>query len=95
MVDRQEEEFDRRGLTFGGLFGRRIHAIDAQNLFCETDKYCREALPSLASARTRIKAKFAPTPAPLPLFFPPKWGINANLSRTIPAPTSDLALQLF
>lgn len=95
MVDRQEEEFDRRGLTFGGLFGRRIHAIDAQNLFCETDKYCREALPSLASARTRIKAKFAPTRAPLLLFFPPKWGINANLSRTIPAPTSDLALRLF
>lgn len=90
MVERQDDEFDRRGLSFNGLFGRRIHAIDAQNLFCETDKYCREALPALASARTRIKAKFTQTPAPLPLFFPPKWGISANL----PASSSDRHLQL-
>ncbi|TGD36358.1 nucleotide kinase domain-containing protein [Brevibacterium aurantiacum] len=79
MVDRQEHEFSRLGLDFNGLYGRRIHAIDAQNLFCETDKYCREAFPALASTRTRIKAKFVETPSALPLFFPPKWRINHSL----------------
>lgn len=79
MVDRQEDEFNRLDLDFTGLYGRRIHAIDAQNLFCETDKYCREAFPGLTSARTRIKAKFVEAPTPLPLFFPPKWEINHAL----------------
>ena len=79
MVARQDEEFARLGLAFGGLFGRKLHAIDCQNLFCETDKYLREAAPGLASNRTRIKAKFAETPGKLPLFFPPKWGINEKM----------------
>ena len=76
MVEHQEAEFDRLGLTFNGLWGRRLHAIDCQGLFCETDKYCREAAPELASARKRIKARFAATPEPIKLYFPPKWGIN-------------------
>jgi hypothetical protein len=76
MVDKQQEEFDRLGLEFHGLWGRPIHAIDAQNLFCETDKYCREALPELASARSRIKAKYTEGKEHMPLFFPPKWGLN-------------------
>jgi hypothetical protein len=76
MVEHQEQEFERLGLEFGGLFGRPIQAIDAQNLFCETDKYCREALPELTSARSRIKAKHVPVSDPVPLFFPPKWNIN-------------------
>ncbi len=76
MVGRQEKEFARLGLAFHGLFGRPLHAIDCQGLFCETDKYCREAAPELASARRRIKARFAPSNQPLPLFFPPKWGLN-------------------
>ena len=46
MVDRQDEEFQRLGLDFPGLFGRPLHAIDCQGLFCETDKYSREAFPS-------------------------------------------------
>lgn len=75
MVERQEEEFGARGLIFNGLFGRPLQAIDVQNLFCETDKYCREALPGLKSARTRIKAKFAPSSEPLGAFFPPKWAV--------------------
>jgi hypothetical protein len=79
MVERQDEEFRSRGLDFPGLWGRPIHAIDAQGLFCEVDKYCREAKPELASARSRIKAKFTPAAAPIRLFFPPKWGINAKL----------------
>ena len=79
MVDRQDEEFIARRLTFHGLWGRRLHAIDCQGLFCETDKYCREAAPDLASARKRIKARFAVSPEPMKLFFPPKWGINGHL----------------
>ncbi|MEO3941668.1 nucleotide kinase domain-containing protein [Paenarthrobacter nicotinovorans] len=81
MVEHQEEEFDRLGLEFTGLWGRPIQAIDAQNLFCETDKYCREAVPSLASARTRIKTKYRQTTQPIRLFFPPKWGINHLLPK--------------
>jgi hypothetical protein len=79
MVENQEAEFKRLGLEFNGLWGRPIQAIDAQNLFCETDKYCREAVPELASARSRIKARYASTPEPMKLFFPPKWGINDRL----------------
>lgn len=75
MVDHQEEEFKRLGYDFDGLFGRKIHAIDAQGLFCETDKYCREAAPQLASARSRIKAKYANPKKQDELFFPPKWNI--------------------
>ena len=76
MVARQDEEFARLGLDFPGLWGRKLHAIDAQGLFCELDKYCREAAPQLKSNRSRIKARFQPN-GPLPsFFFPPKWHIN-------------------
>lgn len=75
MVERQEEEFSRLNLRFNGLWGRPLHAIDCQNLFCEVDKYCRKAAPELVSNRTRIKTKFKPSSKPLPLFFPPKWGL--------------------
>jgi hypothetical protein len=80
MTERQDQEFTRLGLPFVGLWGRPLHAIDCQGLFCETDKYCREAAPELASARTRIKARYTPTPEPIRLFFPPKWAINDSLS---------------
>lgn len=80
MVDHQAEEFARLGLPFDGLWGRPLHAIDCQGLFCETDKYCRVKVPELASARKQIKTRYAPTPEPLSLFFPPKWGINETLA---------------
>lgn len=80
MVDRQESEFERFDLPFAGLWGRRLHAIDCQGLFCELDKYCREAAPELISERSRIKARFVPSTEPLPLFFPPKWEINDRLT---------------
>lgn len=79
MVDNQEAELSRLGLPFHGLWGRPLHAIDAQGLFCETDKYCREAAPELASARKRIKARFSQSREPIQLFFPPKWQINDKL----------------
>jgi hypothetical protein len=76
MVDHQQEEFERLQLPFNGLFGRPLQAIDCQGLFCETDKYCREAAPELTSARRRIKARFSAKPDPIVLFFPPKWELN-------------------
>jgi hypothetical protein len=79
MVDNQDREFERFGLPFDGLWGRPLHAIDCQSGFCETDKYCREALPELTSARKRIKARFAASSEPMKLFFPPKWQINERL----------------
>ncbi|MCJ1699332.1 putative DNA base hypermodification protein [Rathayibacter festucae] len=79
MVDNQEAEFERLGYNFNGLWGRRIHGIDAQGLFCETDKYCREAVPELTSARSRIKARFSASAQSMELFFPPKWGINGRI----------------
>lgn len=79
MVEHQEQEFERLGLPFNGLWGRRLQAIDCQGLFCETDKYCRVALPEISSARKRIKARFSPHAQPIQLFFPPKWEINSKL----------------
>lgn len=83
MVRNQEQEFSKLGLEFNGLFGRALHAVDAQGLFCEVDKYCREAAPELASTRTRIKTKFKQTQKPLELFFPPKWNINVNILKPV------------
>lgn len=91
MVDQQEEEFARLGLKFGGLFGRPLHAIDCQGLFCEFDKYCREAAPHLISNRSRIKARFQPSASPLHLFFPPKWGLNARISKLWPRAVAEYA----
>lgn len=95
MADRQEAEFERLSLPFHGLFGRRLHAIDCQGLFCELDKYCREAVPSLASNRSRIKARFVASPEPLGLFFPPKWGLVAGGAFAAgPAACTQPSLQL-
>lgn len=76
MVDRQEDAFATLGIEFKDLFGRPLHAIDCQGLFCEVDKYSRVRFPELKSERLRIKQSFTPTSAALPLFYPPKWGIN-------------------
>ena len=81
MVERQDQEFRRLGLEFNGLWGRKLHAIDCQGLFCELDKYCREAVPELLSIRSRIKTCFRASSEPLKLFFPPKWKLNELLPR--------------
>jgi hypothetical protein len=75
MADTQESHFARLGIDFPGLFGRRLHLIDCQNLFCEVDKYARVAHPSVRgiSGRSRIKQRFRPLAEPLSAFFPPKW----------------------
>lgn len=94
MVDQQEAEFERLGLPFAGLFGRPLHAIDCQGLFCELDKYCREAAPELLSNRSRIKARYAPTNKPLELFFPPKWRLSPSRA-SIPAAIAEAQADLF
>lgn len=76
MTANQESEAASVGVGLPTLFGRRLRAIDCQNLFCELDKYARVAFPELKSNRSRIKATFVPSSEPLPLFYPPKWGIN-------------------
>jgi hypothetical protein len=91
MTESQEDEAARLGIELPTLFGRRLHAIDCQNLFCELDKYARVAFPELTSERRRIKASFRPHGDPLPLFYPPKWGLN---ERRPQGGASQLALAL-
>ena len=76
--DRQEEVLNRLGLTFLDLWGRPLHLIDCQNLFCEVDKYARVRHPEVKgrSDRTRIKQIYRPSVGVIDYFFPPKWGIN-------------------
>lgn len=85
MVERQHEEFNRRGLEFGGLFGRSLKPIDCQNIFCEISKYARAAHPEMAGAtgRTRIKQKYQEHDAKKmpPPVFPPKW--NLDIQSTV------------
>jgi len=83
MTENQENEFQRLGLHFKSLWGRPLQAIDCQNLFCETDKYCRAAFPNLKSNRKKIKAKFTATPQPIDYFYPPKWCINDQVQETL------------
>jgi hypothetical protein len=84
MTDEQEDWLGHYGLSFGGLFGRRLHLIDIQNLFCEISKYARVAHPQVegVSGRTRIKQVFrAAGPIPKP-YFPPKWGLDVSVEQT-------------
>lgn len=71
-----DNQFAERGLRFQNLWGRPLQLIDVQNLFCETAKYTRVAHPELGGRRQRIKRNFTMNPAPLPLRFPPKWGLS-------------------
>jgi hypothetical protein len=77
-ADDQETFFASVGEEPVRLLGkRRLHAIDCQNLFCETDKYARVKHPEFNLARAEIKQKLSPTGPLPPPFFPPKWGLNA------------------
>jgi hypothetical protein len=83
MADNQEAEFDRLGLQFRTLWGRRLQLIDCQNLFCEVSKYARVQHPEVAgqTGRTRIKQKYTSTDAPIAYWYPPKWNINDAIAR--------------
>ena len=85
VADRQEQEFERLGLTFHTLGGRRLQLIDCQNLFCEVSKYARLKHPEIkgVSDRKRIKQIYRPSEKPITYWYPPKWGVNRrNLEAT-------------
>ncbi|MFA6015675.1 MAG: nucleotide kinase domain-containing protein [Gallionellaceae bacterium] len=85
MTDRQELEFERLGIEFQNLWGRRLQQIDIQNIFCEVGKYARVKHPDVAdiSGRTRIKQKFTQTDILETPWYPPKWGINDKIPANI------------
>lgn len=90
MAENQDEEFQRFGLDFQSLWGRRLQLIDCQNLFCEIDKYARVAHPEIVgkNGRVRIKQKFAPSLDPIDLFYPPKWNLNHKIKQSNRRPVS-------
>jgi NTP pyrophosphatase (non-canonical NTP hydrolase) len=95
IMERQENEFERLGLSFRKLWGRRLQLIDCQNLFCETDKYARVVHPDVSgkTARTRIKQKFSANDEPIAYWYPPKWGLNGAIPNC--APRSNTTPYLF
>ncbi len=81
VAEQQEEAFRKRDLAWLDLWGRPLQLIDAQNLFCEVDKYTREAHPELSAlaAGSRIKQRYTPAGPPPTAWFPPKWGVNDSI----------------
>lgn len=79
MYMHQDEEFKRLNLNFKRIGNRPLQLIDCQNIFCELDKYCRQALPDLKSNRTKIKKHYVPKKDKIEYIYPPKW----EISRTI------------
>lgn len=53
MYEHQDEEFKRLNLDFKRIGNRSLQLIDCQNIFCELDKYCRQASPELKSNRKK------------------------------------------
>lgn len=81
VTELQAEEFHRRGISFSWLGDRRLQLIDVQNIFCEIDKYARVRFPEISGLanRAKIKQRFKPNLAPVPQWYPPKWGINISV----------------
>lgn len=76
MYENQDEEFKRLNLNFKRIGNRPLQLIDCQNIFCELDKYCRQALPELKSNRTKIKKKYVSKASKIKYIYPPKWNID-------------------
>jgi len=83
VTEQQGLHFERLGLNFKSLWGRPLQLIDCQNLFCEVDKYARQAHPEAngTGGRHRIKQLFRPVSEPIDYWFPPKWGLNEKIER--------------
>jgi len=83
VTDRQEEEFEARGLKFLTLWGRSLQLIDVQNLFCEVDKYSRAKHADFndIGGRSRIKRRFTPALQSMNIWFPPKWNLNQKIKE--------------
>ena len=89
MTEEQDINFKKLGLKFRSLWGRPLHLIDCQNLFCEVGKYARVAHPDIkgVSDRARIKQKFKPKYDSLfheseTVWYPPSWGINDKITQS-------------
>ena len=91
VADRQDREFERLGISFQPLWGRKLQLIDCQNLFCEVDKYARVCHPDImgVSGRTQIKQKYTRHPTPITCWYPPKWGINDRITESLARGTED------
>ena len=78
VTERQDPEFERLGLQFRDLWGRKLQLIDCQNLFCEVSKYARLKHPEFKGIgnRSRIKQTYRPAAEPVQYWYPPKWGIG-------------------
>jgi thymidylate kinase len=85
MMEQQDTEFERLGLKFQSLWGRRLQLIDCQSLFCEVDKYARINHPDVAgiTGRTRIKQKYRIKRDPISFWYPPKWGLNDRIANEV------------
>jgi len=85
VTERQQEEFQRLGLSFRSLWGRPLQLIDCQNLFCEVDKYARVMHPEFSgsSGRTRIKQRFKAGSKAIMFWYPPKWGLNELITKRV------------
>jgi len=85
-ADTAEAHFGRLGLRFQTLWGRPLQLIDCQNLFCEVDKYARQAHPDMLGklGRTRIKQNFRPDSSPIDYGFPSKWNLDVSVARSQP-----------
>ncbi|CAO3408518.1 hypothetical protein [Azospirillum largimobile] len=81
MCDQQEASFSRLNQPFVDLWGRALHLIDCQNLFCEVDKYARVVHPEFKgrSDRSRIKQMYRPTADTIRYRYPTKWGVNERI----------------
>ncbi len=76
MYENQDKEFKRLNLDFKRIGNRPLQLIDCQNIFCELDKYLREAMPELKSNRTKIKKQYVPKKEKIVYMYPKKWGID-------------------
>lgn len=94
VCEQQDRAFDKAGITFQTLFGRRLQPIDCQNLFCEISKYARVVHPDVRglSGRTRIKQMYRKSLGPMPQpTFPPKWNLDVPaINNSEQKPISDL-----
>lgn len=76
MCENQEKEFERLGIDFKRIGDRKLQLIDCQNLFCEVDKYLRQAKPELKSNRVKIKKHYVQKNSKIDYIYPKKWNIN-------------------
>lgn len=76
MYENQNKEFKRLGYSFKRIGERPLQLIDCQNIFCELDKYLREAMPNLKSNRTKIKKHYVPKNEKITYMYPKKWKIK-------------------